>query len=95
MLPLVGPGDRVQYPGIFHEYLTLVARGRIVHPTVESVPLLGREDIVLVPFHDLPALALGLIWCSAHENGRIRALADDARCLGHETQSPHRGPADA
>jgi DNA-binding transcriptional LysR family regulator len=89
------PIRRVQYPGTFHEYLTLVARGRIVHPTVEAVPLLGREDIVLVPFHDLPPLALGLIWCSAHENGRIRALSEVARSLEHETQSPHRAPANA
>jgi DNA-binding transcriptional LysR family regulator len=80
------PIRRVQNPGTFHEYLTLVARGRIVHPTVEAVPLLGREDIVLVPIHDLPPLALGLIWCSAHENGRIRALSEVARSLDYKTQ---------
>jgi DNA-binding transcriptional LysR family regulator len=89
------PIRRVQYPGTFHEYLTLVARGFIVHPTVESVPLFGRDDIVLVPFRDLPPMALGLIWCSAHENGRIRALADDARSLGHVTQRPNRAAANA
>jgi DNA-binding transcriptional LysR family regulator len=65
----------------FHEVLALVARGRIVHPTVESVPILARSDIVLVPLVGLPPLALGLIWCTAHENGRIRAFAEVARTV--------------
>jgi DNA-binding transcriptional LysR family regulator len=58
--------------------LALVASGRIVHPTVTSLPLAQRADIVLIPMTGLPPLRLGLIWCTAHENARIRALAHTA-----------------
>lgn len=57
------------------EILTLVALGRIVHPTVAAVPLFQREDIVLIPIHDMPPLPLGLIWRKSHENQRIRTFA--------------------
>ena len=57
------------------EILTLVALGRIVHPTVASVPLFERDDVVLVPIHDMLPLPLGLIWRKTHENQRIRAFA--------------------
>lgn len=64
------------------EIATLVARGLIVHPTVASMAArLARDDTVLIPIADLPPLALGLIWCTAQENGRIRALAQVARSL--------------
>jgi hypothetical protein len=56
-----------------------VARGRSVHPTLADVVLFRRDDIVLVPIDGLPPLPLGLIWCTGHENARIRALADTAR----------------
>jgi hypothetical protein len=56
-----------------------VARGRSVHPTLVNVVLFRRDDIVLVPIDGLPALPLGLVWCTGHENARIRALADTAR----------------
>jgi len=63
-----------------HEALTLVARGLVVHPTVTSMASrLVRDDIVLVPIHDLPPIPLGLIWCPAHDNAHIRALLDTAR----------------
>ena len=58
-----------------HHTLALVASGRIVHPTVASLPLAHRADITLIPITGLPPLPLGLIWCTAHENARIRALA--------------------
>jgi hypothetical protein len=41
----------------------------------------GNDRIVLVPIHDLPPIPLGLIWSTAHENGRIRALAQTAHGL--------------
>jgi DNA-binding transcriptional LysR family regulator len=66
----------------FHEVLSLVARGRCVHPTVASAFQYRREDIVAVPVHDLPPLPLGLVWCTAHENARIRALAEVAAADG-------------
>lgn len=61
-----------------HETFALVASGRVVHPTVTPLPLAQRSDIALVPIRDLPALPLGLIWCTAHENARIRAIAEVA-----------------
>jgi DNA-binding transcriptional LysR family regulator len=65
-----------------HELVALVARGQIVHPTASGLPMFGRPDIALVPIEDLPPLPLGLIWCTAHENARIKALAEIARSIG-------------
>jgi DNA-binding transcriptional LysR family regulator len=61
-----------------HETFALVASGRVVHPTVTPLPLAPRSDVALVPIRDLPALSCGLIWCTAHENARIRAIAEVA-----------------
>ena len=57
------------------EGASLIARGQTIHPTVTSSPLAGRRDLTFVPIVDLPPLSLGLIWCTAHDNARIRALA--------------------
>ena len=65
-----------------HELVSLVARGQIVHPTASGIPMFTRDDIALVPIADLPPLPLGLIWVTAHENARIRALAETARSIG-------------
>lgn len=69
-----------------HGVISEVARGRLVHPTVASLPLVARDDIALVPIPDMAPLALGPIWCKAHENGRIRALVEAAEtiALSHE-----------
>jgi DNA-binding transcriptional LysR family regulator len=64
----------------FHEVLSLIALGRIVHPTVRSLPVL-RDDIRLIPIRDMAPLSLGLIWRTAHVNARMLALADVARQL--------------
>ena len=66
-----------------HELVSLVARGQIVHPTASGIPMLVRDDIALVPITDLPPLPLGLIWCTAHDNARIQALAKTAQSLRH------------
>jgi DNA-binding transcriptional LysR family regulator len=67
-----------------------VVRGRIVHPTMAGIPLFRRPDMVLVPIRDLPPMPLGLIWCTARENARIRALAATAQSIhpqpGHRTR---------
>jgi hypothetical protein len=63
------------------EFLPLVAAGQVVHATVEGVPLLARDDVVLIPISDMPAMPLGLIWSAAAENQEIRALAEVARSL--------------
>ena len=58
-----------------------MASGEIVHPTVAGLPLAQRSDITLLPLAGLPPLRLGPIWCTAHENARIRALAGVAATL--------------
>ena len=65
-----------------HELVSLVARGRIVHPTASGIPMFTRDDVALVPITGLPPLPLGLIWVTAPENARIRALAEAARSIG-------------
>lgn len=66
------------------EVASLIGRGHVVLPTPTSMQhRFGHDQIVLVPIHDLPALPLGLIWSSSHENARIRALARTARRVGH------------
>lgn len=57
-----------------------VARGHIVHPSIDAftAQLAHRDDIALIPIHDLPAMPIGPIWVTARENARIRALADTA-----------------
>src|SRR5581483_9733428 len=63
------------------DVLTAVARARIVLPMMRGIPLLSRADFVLIPIRDLPPMPLGLIWRSAAENARIRALATTARTM--------------
>jgi hypothetical protein len=46
-----------------------------------GIPLLRRSDIMLIPIRDLPPMPLGMIWCTAHENARIRALAAIAQSI--------------
>jgi DNA-binding transcriptional LysR family regulator len=58
------------------EVVARIARGEIVSINVSGTFRFARDKIVLVPLTDLPPLPLGLIWCTAHENGRIRALAE-------------------
>ena len=72
----------------FHEVMSLVARGRIVHPTGVGILPARRTDIVAVPIRDLPPLPMGLTWCTAHENARIRALAAVAASIAAPAPSP-------
>jgi DNA-binding transcriptional LysR family regulator len=67
-----------------NETLDLVARGRVVHPTMSTVAVAHhhRYDITWIPISGLPSLPLGLIWFTAHENARTRALAETARRIG-------------
>ena len=58
------------------ETASLIARGLVVAPTVTSMRhRFGNDQIALVPIHDLSPVPLGLVWCTSHENTRIRALA--------------------
>jgi DNA-binding transcriptional LysR family regulator len=74
-----------------HDIVTALARGPVVHPTVTGVVLFRRDDIVLIPIEGLPPLPLGLIWCTAHENARIRALAATAATSRHATAAAEPG----
>ena len=58
--------------GALREWLLL--RGRPVTPSTSV--------LALVPVSDLPALPLGLIWRTAGDDAKIRALAEVARCEG-------------
>ncbi|XVQ06264.1 LysR family transcriptional regulator [Spirillospora sp. CA-255316] len=62
---------------------TAVARGHIVHPSVDAYTALlaHRHDLKLIPIHDLPAIPIGPIWMTARQNARISALADTAANL--------------
>jgi DNA-binding transcriptional LysR family regulator len=63
------------------EVVAMIARGEVVSISFSDNSRYARPDIVLVPVTDLPALPLGLIWCTAHENARIRALAKVASSM--------------
>jgi len=84
------PIHRVQPVRTIHEILSLVARGRIVHPTSSDVPIFDRGDVVLIPFNDLPPLPLGLVWCTHRESRRIRALDLTAQSMfsAHDALRP-------
>jgi DNA-binding transcriptional LysR family regulator len=75
------PIRRTQPAQTVNEVLSLVARGLIVHPTSSTIPIFNRDDVVLVPIGDLPPLPLGLVWCTARENPRIRALNEIASSM--------------
>jgi DNA-binding transcriptional LysR family regulator len=69
-----------------NEIFALVARGKIIHPTVRSTAALyPRLGVVFVPITDMDLLPLGLIWVTAHENARIRAFAQVARDLAQRS----------
>jgi DNA-binding transcriptional LysR family regulator len=63
------------------ELLSEIARGRLIHTTVAGVQAFRRDDIALVPIEGLPPVRLGLIWRTAHENARMRALAATAAAI--------------
>lgn len=66
-----------------------VARGEIVALTMVGLrPWAARDGVVLVPFSDLPPMPLGLIWCAAQENARIRAFAQLAAELHEQGRQP-------
>jgi DNA-binding transcriptional LysR family regulator len=87
------PIRRTQPVQTINEILSLVAQGRIVHPTSSAVPIFGRDDVVLIPISDLPPLPLGLIWCTGRENPRIHALNQTARGMTAASGTAHPGRA--
>ena len=75
------PIRRTQPAQTVNEVLSLVARGRIVHPTSSTVPIFNRDDVALIPIDGLPPIPLGLVWCATRDNPRIRALDEVARSM--------------
>jgi DNA-binding transcriptional LysR family regulator len=75
------PIRRTQPVQTINEILSLVALGRIVHPTSSTVPIFNRDDIVLIPIQGLAPIPLGLVWCTSREGPRIRALNEVARSM--------------
>ena len=88
--PAGRPIRRTQPVQTINEILSLVARGRIVHPSSSAVPIFNREDVVLIPIEDMPPLPLGLVWCVSRENPRVRALDEVARSMA---AAPGTAPA--
>jgi DNA-binding transcriptional LysR family regulator len=62
------------------EAVSLIARKQAMLPTV-SLQRFDNHHIVLVPISDMPPVPLGLMWWTANENARIRALAQVASDL--------------
>jgi hypothetical protein len=50
---------RIPRGSTFTEAVAGIALGRFVHPTMRGLVRFDRDDIVLVPIHDLPPLPLG------------------------------------
>lgn len=86
------PIRRTQPAHTINEILSLVARGRIVHPTSSGVPIFNRDDITLIPITDLPPLPLGLVWATSRDNPRIRALNQTAQALAAAPDAQRPGP---
>lgn len=93
--PLGRPIPRTQLVRSVNEIAAHVAHGRIVHVTMAGIPVFGRDDAVLIPIQDLAPIPLGLIWSTARENAKIRALDGAARAIGpcpvqgsHEASAP-------
>jgi hypothetical protein len=79
----------------FSELVILIARGRVVQPTVASaVPLFAHPNIVSVPISDMPPSNTALAWRRRASDPRLRALIDTAREL-LRTAPSLRGPPDS
>jgi hypothetical protein len=77
------PTLRAEPVSSIHDAVSKVARGIMVHPTMVGMPYAYRDDIEAVPLVGWPWIPLGLTWCTAHENARIRALAETVRVLAY------------
>jgi DNA-binding transcriptional LysR family regulator len=75
-----------------HELIALVARGRIVQPTVPSfAEFFGQPNIKYIPIADLPAAESGLVWRRRDRNPRLREFARVARkVLAEASEAPRR-----
>jgi DNA-binding transcriptional LysR family regulator len=66
--------------GDFNELITMIARGKMVHPTVGSfASFFGHPDIRYLPITDMPASTSALIWRRRDPDRRLRAFIRLAR----------------
>jgi DNA-binding transcriptional LysR family regulator len=85
VFPRTTPGGRQirrlgRRPKTPHEVTALIARGRIVHPTVPSfAEYFGQPGIAYVPISDMPPLRSGLVWRRRARDPRLRAFVQVAR----------------
>jgi hypothetical protein len=64
-----------------------VARGELVHATVQSLAELWRHpDTTLVPISDLPPSETALIWLTANRSAKLRAFARAAADVLAQTE---------
>jgi DNA-binding transcriptional LysR family regulator len=77
------------------ESITAVARGQVVHLTVESeARFAAHPDIVLVPVSDAPPIPIGLIWVSDRSDALLRTFVETAATVGAGRSRRHGQDAD-
>jgi DNA-binding transcriptional LysR family regulator len=86
--------DEPGYPTTTVELTNLVARGRVVHPTVPSfAAYFGHPNIVYVPITDMAESKTALLWRRRMSHPAARAFVDIARDVGAESAArTERGP---
>ncbi len=84
-------GDGSDEAWSYGAVMAAVGRGELVHPTMRGLAIFPPEDLIMVPIDDLPPMPLGLIWRTAAEDAKIRALADVASRNGPWPVDGHRG----
>jgi DNA-binding transcriptional LysR family regulator len=87
--------DEPGYPTTTAELTSLVARGRVVHPTVPSfAAYFGHPNIVYVPITDMAESKTALLWRRRMSHPTARAFVAVARdVVGAQSAAPtERGP---
>jgi len=94
VMPRRTPGGRqirrlTRRPKTPHEVTTLIARGKIVHPTTPSfAEYFGQPGIKYVPIRDMPHLKSGLVWARRSSEPRLREFVRIAREVLATRQRP-------
>jgi DNA-binding transcriptional LysR family regulator len=85
VMPPTTPGGRrirrlTRRPRTPHEVTALIARGKIVHPTVPLfADYFGQPGIKYIPISDMPPRKSGLLWRRRQTNPRLREFVRVAR----------------
>lgn len=97
LVPRKSPAGRpirrmTRRPKTPHEVTALVARGRIVHPTVPSfATYYGHPGIIYIPITNMPPMKTGLVWRRGSSDPRLREFIRVTR----EVIASHRPNATA